>query len=154
VKRALLALALVTAGCAHGGGGVGLPTQPHQPLGLEGPSGVDDQQAQVLESALCQALVEVNHGDVDCPSARRAALDLARSRALMTNGEAPSVEMATARTPHHVLAEVSKSGADFTLKLTYFDAVDGQPKASSQLTQGSFDDLVVKAPDQAKALLQ
>ncbi|MBS2032366.1 MAG: hypothetical protein JST54_30985 [Deltaproteobacteria bacterium] len=158
MKRALVALALALAGCAHGGmtttGSVKIPAQPHAPLGLDGPKGLDDQQQSILESALCQAMVEVNHGDVDCPSARLAALDLARSRALMTGGEAPSADMATARTPHHVLAEVTRSGADFVLKLTYFDALDGQPKASAQLTQGSFDDLVIKAPDAAKALLQ
>ena len=153
MKHLLAVSLLALAGCAHGGG-VNLPAQPHAPLGLEGPTGLDDQQEEVLEGAICQAMVEVNKGDVDCPSARRATLELARSRALMTGTEGPSVEMATARVPHHLTAAVTKSGGEFVMKLDYFETVDGKPKASSQLSEGTFDDLVLKSPDAVKALLQ
>ncbi len=156
MKRALWTLALVASGCAHGGvsttGSAKLAGQPHAPLGLDVLQGLDEQQAPVLEGSLCQAMVEANHGDVACPSAQRAAVDVARTGVMMNGGS--DAAAVPERLAHHVLASVSPSGTEWVLKLDYFDTADGQPKASAQLTAASFDELVQKSPDAVKALLQ
>ena len=158
MKRVLLALAVLATGCAHGGvtstGAAGLAGKPHAPLGLDALVGVDEQQDPVLESTLCQSLVELNHGDVECPSSRRATRELARTRAMINAADTAVPENLTQQTPHHVTATLSHAGTDFVLKLDYFDAADGASKASAQVTASSFDELVQKAPDAAKALLQ
>lgn len=156
LRAALLLLAL--AGCAHGSQGTSahLGARPHAPLSLTGIQGVTDEQAPLLEDSLCQALVEANHGDVSCPSARRAALDLARMRT-MTSGDSTiadqAVEAVTAEEAR-VDAVVSRAGEQWVLQLQFLPKGATAAEAKQTLSAGSYEDLVQRAPAAAKALLE
>lgn len=155
MKRLLAGALLALASCAHGGSSAQLASRPHAPLALVGPEGLSDDQEPVLEDALCQALVESNHGDVSCPSATRVALALARNRAEATgdrHAADQAMQAAQTQLAQQVHAVVTRDGEKLVLTLDFTDS--GKPIAHRQVTAKSFEDLVSAAPDAARSLLQ
>ena len=160
MKRAAVLLTLALSACAHGSSGTGgahLAAQPHQTLRLEGPSGLEEQQASILEGTICQVLVELNHGDVVCPSSVRAALQLLQARSAVgadDQAAQQSVLDEAHRAGREVHAAVEKAGAGFQLTLTYIEAPGGPVQATRAVKADDFDGLLERAPDATRSLLQ
>jgi hypothetical protein len=152
VKRLLCALAL--AGCAHSPGP--LANRPHAALTLLPVAGLDSEEENLLEDALCQGLVEANGGDVSCPSSTRQVLDLERERALATGNFAAADKAAEQATQvgENVRAQVSREGEQWLLAVSYAESPEGKPLATQNISASSFDQLVERSTEAARSLLR
>ncbi len=154
MRLANFALVVLALGCAHG------PTAParaHAPVYLASIEGLSEEQNRVIEGTLCSGLNEGNGTDVTCPDSIRTALSLQAERTQIT-GQAPEGlvdPVAEANKIDQIVsfkAEAANGGFDGHLSLQSKSA--GKELAHRDYHAASWDELMVKAEPEAKALMQ
>jgi hypothetical protein len=118
--------------------------------------GLEEQQNSLLESAVCQGLVEGNGGGVQCPEAVHQALEVARFRAQVTGDTQGLDQMAHVTDSSNlvVMPKVDRAEGAWSLELS----LTGPSKENAELgrvrvSAPSFEELVSRAGPAAKSLL-
>jgi hypothetical protein len=154
VRTAPLGFLVLAMGCAHA---PAAPARPHAALYLASIEGLSEDQNRVIETTLCAGLNEGNGSDVTCPDSIRAALSLQAQRTQIT-GQVPEGQVdpvAEANKIDQIVsfkAEAANGGFDGHLSLQ--SKASGKELAHRDYHAASWDELMVKAEPEAKALVQ
>ncbi len=156
LRQLLIGSSLFAAdvGCQHS---KPVSSQAHDqtPVALTQIQGLEGDQRSMLESALCQGLVEAHSGDVTCPQGLEEAMAMARQRHLNDPRTPDGSELVhEANTiPRLVVAKVVPQGSQWLLDLNLLRRSDQTVLSHRQLKTESFDSLALQAASEARLLL-
>jgi hypothetical protein len=145
---------VVAMGCAHG---PSTPARAHAPIYLASIEGLSEEQNRVIETTLCAGLNEGNGSDVTCPDSIRAALSIQTQRAQIT-GQTPEGQVdpvaEAAKIDQIVTFKGEAANGGFDGHLSLQSKSSGKELAHRDYHAASWDELMVKAEPEAKALMQ